>query len=797
MTVRHFLDVHPEEALATPGWGPIPAQYAFVGIAPSPNRPIKRINQPFGAKSWDVIRSIEAKVPGQIYYTNLVKEPVEPSTDPTKDQVRHYLPALVEELRFVKPKRVLALGAATANALCPGFKSMREDHGSLFFNADLGVTVMPTYHFSAIGRDPSLKPFWINDMQRFFTLKDPVPPDFLVSEHFPAEKIPSRSKVFLDIETTGLSYITDEIISVGMMVRNPEGIQSKVFIVLKPLASDIKQLLTTIKRRECTVIGHNLSFDLTFLSEKGHLHWDVPTEDTMLMAAVWGEEVLSLKHLTTLHTSRPGSRSMGGITDHGYLAEDVLSTAEIYDYFDHLLGPTRYARTLVNDLVPVITGMRRRGMYVDRGKLAEISAYYENQASTIEATLRSSARHLRQKVKGSQSDGLEYLDDDELINWRSVAQVTELFHEVGIKLTEKTKKGAYSLNEAVLVELATNHDLARKLLDYRLAEKMLSFVRGYLDMTYDVHPYIHPRLKLDGTRTGRLSCVEPNIQQVPRVGPLKLLFRSRWEGGKIGLIDLSQAELRVAGIICGDLTFAKMLVEGDAHRNVASMIFHKPKDEVTQHERKRAKIIVFGLLYGGGAKGLAMRLKPEFPDITEDDVKIVIDNIFEAFPGLKRWIKKVKDQSVRDLYIESPFGRRRDLRSIFEFEGESGVKRKGINTPIQGTASDIALVILRGTARRLRDAGLRSRPIMAIHDSNVLEIYPGEEEAVAQAVRDAFTEINDTPLSKLKLFEMLPLEGELIIGETWAHCESTNESYDPLAKYSCSSTGEVTQSSTH
>lgn len=756
-----YLDVESEDPDARPGKGPIPAEYAIVGIAPSTARPGARSNEPFGSRSWKLIEALREQAQQQIYVTNMIKTPLEPGKKPKIQQIRDSMPGLLYELRVVNPKRILALGADVAKQLCPDFKSMREDHGTFFFNEFLGAYVIPTYHFSATARNPELKPQLARDLQRFFELPDPVKKEYTIVQGKIEEYVyPTYGDlIFLDIETTGFDAAVHDILSIGFAFGNLD----HVFIMPNPSKDHVLDLYDVVSRYNLTVVGHNLTFDLQFLWEKCGQFWDFPVEDTMIMAYLTGEMSLSLKHLTSFYLDRPGSRAFGSFESFDYLTEDVQSTKEIYYHFDKLLGDV-FIRGLCHSLVPTLVGMRRRGIYIDRELLKQLREEYIIRKSEAEE------RILTAFGKPIPLDD----DDNEGFNVNSNQQLAKAFQERGIKLKHTTKSGAPSLAEAVMVELSEEYEEAKLVLEYRAISKYLSgFIEGYLKLTTDEHPILHPRLYLTSTRTGRLSCSDPNLQQVPRVGPLKSLFISRWEGGKLGLIDFSQAELRVVGILAGDPEFLKMVMEEDPHRAVAALLFKKPADQVTAGERKAAKTTNFALLYQSTIKSAAVKA-----GISEREMQKIMDDFFNRFPKLKRYIDKLKRDGIQQQYVTSIFGRRRDLSSLIESEGIWSAQRKAVNTPIQGPASDLNLIVVDYVVKDIRRQRLQTRPLITIHDSSMWEIYPGEELKLAHAVQRGFEHIMNSPIGELPQAKQVPFVGELVVGNSWAAIESTNEGYD-------------------
>ena len=378
------------------------------------------------------------------------------------------------------------------------------------------------------------------------------------------------------------------------------------------------------------------------------------------------------------------------------------------------------------------------------------------------------------------------------MNWGSDAQIREslLHHKVPLKDTTPT--GAYKVGKDVLQAVYDNRSKLKRKPDYlpmllsiiylrRIKSRISTFFDGYKELLqYDGK--IHPRLLLHGARTGRLSSVSPNIQNVPRKGLIKTFYKSRWEGGFFGLIDLSQAELRMMAIMSNDQAFIANLMFDDAHTANAAMCLDKKPEDVTKTERKASKAITFGLAYGGSPKNLAKRAGL--------DVKLVqkvADAMERSFPMLMGWMEFKKQQAMDDLEATTVFGRTRRYNETKAIGGLGAVKRQAVNTPAQSTANDINLIVLRGLARRLKAVGAKSFPMFLVHDSTAIDIHPDELEMVARFVQEAFTDVWDTPIARLRAFKVLPIEGDLEISTTWAGCESTNEFYNPLYIYPCNS----------
>lgn len=781
----------------------------------------------------------------QMYEASVVKEDVYlTSLFPNREAARSdagfdkYLKALISEIKFVKPQRILIMGTTLAHEFCFGFSEMREDHGAFFSGlyGALRIFTVPTYEFEEFSTRRNLVETSKRDLHRFFCLPDPVEPEFskIPSFKWLDNPIPHNATVFIDIETAskyptkaeappgyvGKFFHKDDALYPDRAKITSIGVYWKergfVLILDKPSKMDLERLYRCLQESEAKVVMHNGSFDLYHLQHQTGIFWGFPKgkyEDTMMLAHQWGEPILALKHLTSMYTDRPSSRSFGGYEDPRYLAEDVYSTAEIYEFMHSKVETIKngwYARSLVNDLVPIFVGMRNRGVYVDRNRLREVIVEYgrlkeaklkELQELAARARYQFERKYLTERGKGPEFDTIYAgLQEQEIIdayvakitskiNWNSNPQVIELFQSCGIPLTEKTPAGAFSIAEKVLDALQERYPLAAKLLEYRGIEKMMSFLVGFIEDTTDTHPYLHPRLQLAGTDTGRLSCKDPNIQQIPREGPVKTIFVPRMKGGLYAIVDLKQAELRCAAYLSGDLDFTRMLLEEDAHTAVAAAIYGIPMDKVDKATRKFVKRFIFGILYGGTIYGLAAR-----ENMNPEDIKIVEDLFIKRFPKLMQWLKTTKRNGVRDLEIVTPFGRRRDLTEVNLLEGSKGVERKAVNTPPQSMASDVVLTIFTSVFAELRERKLKSRPLFTVHDSILSEVVSEKEmQPFAEVVQNGFLSVSKTPIMKInpEVARLLPFEGDLIFGSSWATVESTNENYSPVAIFSCSSHGTL------
>jgi len=685
-----------------------------------------------------------------------------------RKEKEYLLRGIVSLIHRLAPERILLIGTEINKMLAgPSFKNVREDHGTFFpaSHLDLPDTILvPTFPMSSVHKDPRMKAAVYRDIERFFTLEPLWPDEPIVMEADPwgddlnrIHMLPINygSDIVLDIETTGLALGVD-ITMLGLEI------DATSFIIESPTPAEIRLLLEIARERSARITLFNATFDIShLLHTAGDLTlWrGIETVDAMLLAHNSGQsEVLSLKHLMSLFTPLPGSRAGGDTTSKKYLALDLIGTRMVRDHF---MG--EYLQTsgwLMSQLTPVLSEMYVRGVRIDRPELGALLADTEKALAEIAEKLPPG------------------------INWNSTAETATALLAAGVELTEKTATGLWKTSEPVLLELAEQHEIVQDLLEYRGVSKLVTgFLKPFWESNTD---RIHSRLLLHGAETGRLSSRDPNLQQIPRRGKFKSIFVPDTPEDFWGLCDLSQAELRVAALISGDELMAEALMSEDAHRFVASIVYGKPQEEISSTERKRVKGIVFGLLYGGSSFGLAKRI-----GVSPKEVDEVLSVFFGRFKKLSRWLKHVEQQSEAGVTkIHTAFGRTRLLDRQLANEGPRGVYRKATNTPIQGTASDIMLWVLKNTFDQLAEYGLRSRPLFTVHDSLMLNIAAEEIDIIPAILNRSFQRVLESPLKEFDLIHTLPIRGDLVIGKNWAACESTSDYYDKIAEFPMSSLSE-------
>jgi len=312
-----------------------------------------------------------------------------------------------------------------------------------------------------------------------------------------------------------------------------------------------------------------------------------------------------------------------------------------------------------------------------------------------------------------------------------------LFVKMELPYPKRVKDGSYSTSKDILDKLAPYNPIIDKIEEYRMLSKLYtSYITGLIEEVYPdgkCHTIYNQTL----TRTGRLSSQEPNLQNIPARLEYGKLIRKAFLPDEDSIIlssDYSQIELRVFASMCKESNLIEAFKEGkDIHAKTASDIYHKPIEEVTKEERRSAKAVNFGIIYGISSFGLADDLGIDFRDAQK-----FIDNYLEAFPGIKNYMKEVIDHARENGYTTTLMNRKRVIDEInnknymIRQQGE----RMALNTPIQGTAADILKKAMVDLYNELNKRNLKSKMLIQVHDELVLNVHKDEEEVVEKLVKD-------------------------------------------------------------
>ena len=347
----------------------------------------------------------------------------------------------------------------------------------------------------------------------------------------------------------------------------------------------------------------------------------------------------------------------------------------------------------------------------------------------------------------------------EVFNINSPKQLgVVLFEHMGLQGGKKTKTG-YSTAADVLDKLAPDYPVVEKILEYRQLAKLKSTYADGLANFIGQDGRIHGKFHQTITATGRLSSTDPNLQNIPIRMELGRLIRKVFvpkEGCVFVDADYSQIELRILAHCSGDEQLIQAYREAqDIHRITASQVFHVPFEEVTDLQRRNAKAVNFGIVYGISSFGLSQDLS-----ITRKEAAQYIENYFDTYPGVKHFLDEQVAHAKKNGYVVTLFGRRRPVPELksSNFMQRSFGERVAMNAPIQGTAADVIKIAMIGVARELKNRGLKSELILQVHDELLIEAYEEELEQVKEILKEQMEQAADL---------LVPLIVDMHTGKNW------------------------------
>ena len=395
-----------------------------------------------------------------------------------------------------------------------------------------------------------------------------------------------------------------------------------------------------------------------------------------------------------------------------------LAMAQLFEQRMEKDGLLELFRCLEMPLLPVLAGMEQSGVAIDA---AAFRAFLDD----VQGRLDQLTAHVYE-LAGTQ------------FNIRSAQQLGDvLFNGLGLPAPRKTKGGQASTSQQTLEKLAGQHPVVDSILQYRKLEKMRSTYLDPLPRLVDPQGRIHTTFNQKATATGRLSSSNPNLQNIPVRGPLGKRMRSCFIAGPGRLLvsaDYSQVELRVLAHVSQDPALLEAFRNGeDIHARTAALVYDLPPDQVSPDQRRNAKTINFGLIYGMGAQKLAQELK-----ISTTQAKDFIARYFERLQGLKEFYEGVEASARKHGFVTTLGGRRRLLPDINSASGQAAAlaRRQAINTVIQGSAADIIKLAMLAVARDERLRELDARLLLQVHDELLLEVpADAAEEAGALVAR--------------------------------------------------------------
>ncbi|MDN5203882.1 DNA polymerase I [Fulvivirgaceae bacterium BMA10] len=572
----------------------------------------------------------------------------------------------------------------------------------------------------------------------------------------------AQDEYCFDTETTGIDPVEADLIGLAFSYHAKEA----YYIPIPDDQNEAKKIVAEFKEvledEKILKIAQNLKYDVLVLKKYG-VEVKGPTFDTMLAHYLiepdgkHNMDVLSENYLhyspvsiTTL-IGKKGTKQ-GNMKDIEiekvveYAGEDADITLQLKHKLEPLIGESSISKLFYEvelPLVPVLADMEYEGVRVDTNTLKELSDDLAKESIKVEQEI--------------------YQEAGEEFNIASPKQLGEILFDK-MKLVDKpkkTKSGQYATGEEILSRLANEHDIARKILDFRQFNKLKStYVDALPEMISTTDGRIHTNYSQAVAATGRLSSINPNLQNIPirtaKGREIRKAFVPRDDDHILISADYSQIELRIMASFAEDEVMIEAFRNGrDIHSTTAAKIFKVGLDEVDADMRRKAKSANFGIIYGISAFGLAQNL-----NISRTEAKEIIDAYFEEFSAVKRYMDNAINEAREKGYAETILGRRRYLRDINSrnVTVRGYAERNAINAPIQGSAADMIKVAMINIHNWMHREQLKSNMILQVHDELVFDVHKSEIDIIK-------TTIPELMKSALKL--KVPMEVEIGQGNNW------------------------------
>lgn len=578
------------------------------------------------------------------------------------------------------------------------------------------------------------------------------------------ERIRSAPLTALDTETTSLDPMQARLVGLSLAVE--PGLACYVPVAHR--GPDTPQQLTKSQVLDCLrpwledatapKLLHNAKYDAHIFANEGVVLRGIE-HDTMLQAYVLeSHRRVNLQELGIRWLGRTGKTYEDlcgkGAKQIGF-DEVALETAAFYASED--ADFTLQLHGVLYPKVEAQPGLAR--IYRLEIEASEVLTIIEINGVAIDAdVLAIQSRELGEKMLSLEHQAHELAGQP--FNLNSPKQLGEiLFQRMQLPVLRKTAGGAPSTDEDVLSRLAADYPLPRLLLDYRGIAKLKSTYTDKLPRMIDARTgRVHTRYAQAAVITGRLASSDPNLQNIPVRTAEGRRVRAAFVSslGRVLSADYSQIELRVMAHVSGDTNLCQAFADGrDIHRATASEVFGTPLAEVTPEQRRAAKAINFGLIYGMGEFGLASNL-----GITRDAAKSYINRYFMRYPGVADYMTSIRAQAREQGYVETVFGRRLHFPELRGAKGPraAAAERAAINAPMQGTAADLIKFAMVAVQNWLRDKGLRSLMVMQVHDELVFDVPEDEVEVLRVHIPELMCGVAELAV---------PLVAEVGVGQNW------------------------------
>jgi len=581
------------------------------------------------------------------------------------------------------------------------------------------------------------------------------------AQYMLAQNLMTQSAVSFDIETTTEDEMDSELIGLSFSYKN--GLAYYV-----PVSEKREEVLETLEifrpffeKPDVLKIGHHLKFDYKVLKQYG-IQVEGLLFDTMIAHYLLNPDGRhAMEYLSEMYLNyKPISleslvgkkgknqanlRSVSVEKQTEYASEDADLAFRFYQLFAPQLKKENLEDLFFKvemPLMKVLAKMELKGISLDKKWLAQESIDLENDLRQLEKTI-------------FELSGEEF-------NMNSPKQLGEvLFEKMQLDpKAKKTKSGQYATGEDILQKLSSKHEIIAHILEYRTYQKLKSTYVDALPLQIDKDDHrVHTNFSQTTAATGRLSSLNPNLQNIPirtlRGQQIRGAFVAN-PGNKLIAADYSQIELRLIAAISEEENMIKAFQNGeDIHASTASKLFNIPLEEVTKTQRSQAKTVNFGILYGQGAFALA-----EQTGLSRKEAKEMIESYFETYPNLKKYMANQVVKAQEMGYVETILHRKRHLKDInsANFVVKAHAERNAVNAPIQGSAADVIKLAMIKIDEQLTEQNLKTKMLLQVHDELVFEAPEEELDTVKALIKKEMESAYETTV---------PLLVEVGVGDNW------------------------------
>jgi len=577
-------------------------------------------------------------------------------------------------------------------------------------------------------------------------------------------KLQDLKEFSFDTETTGIDANLAELVGLSFSWEKGQGYYVALPAEREAVIRILEKFQPLFDRTDITWIGQNIKYDLLILRWYGFriagTFWDTMLAHYLIEPdGKRNMDALSLKYLHYQPVSIEtllGKKGKTQLTMRdvpvadvvNYAAEDADVTWQLQSVFRPMVEKSTTLtlfQDVENPLMPVLVDMEHEGVGIDVGFLNAYSSDLLRDINTAEEAVYKAA--------------------GQRFNLGSPKQLGEILFD-GLKIEgggKKTKTGQYATGEEVLQKLRFKHPIVEDILIYRQLSKLKSTYVDALPLL--IHPKtgrLHTCFNQTVAVTGRLSSNNPNLQNIPVKSEagreIRKAFIARQGDWKLISADYSQIELRIIAALAGEEAMIEAFAEGkDIHTATAAGVYGIPESEVTSQQRRNAKAVNFGIIYGQTAFGLSESL-----GVPRTEAKEIIENYFRQYPFIKKYIENQIQFARQHQYVESMLGRRRWLRDISSANQtvRGFAERNSVNMPIQGTAADMIKLAMLAVSRELKDAKMETRMILQVHDELIFDV-PDSEAGKARKL------ITEAMCAAMVLPNGVPIVAEAGIGKNW------------------------------